>query len=106
MNWLKEIRKEGITLPAWIGLPGVADMSKLIALSFKIGVGQSLKQLKKQKGLLKKMISVRPYKPDALLKGLRPHLGDPNLNVPGFHLYSFNDVERTESWRSETCENL
>ena len=106
VNWLRSIREAGITLPAWLGLPGVADMSKLISLSFRIGVGQSLKQLKKQKGLLKKIISTRPYQPDDLLEGLRPYVNDPELIVPGFHLFSFNDVERTEKWRVETCEKL
>jgi len=106
VSWLKDIRKAGITLPAWIGLPGVADMSKLIALSFRIGVGQSLKLLKKQKGLLRKMIGTKPYEPDDLLEGLKPHLDDPQLIVPGFHLFSFNDVERTEKWRAKTCEKL
>jgi methylenetetrahydrofolate reductase (NADPH) len=106
VNWLKEIRKTGIRLPAWIGLPGVADMSKLISLSFRIGVGQSLKLLKKQNGLLKKLISAKPYQPDDLLEGLLPHLGDPDVIVPGFHLYSFNDIERTEKWRAETYEKL
>ena len=106
VSWLKEIRKTGITLSAWIGLPGVADISKLISLSFRIGVGQSLKVLKKQNGLLKKIISAKPYQPDDLLEGLLPHLDDPEVIVPGFHLYSFNDVERTEKWRAETYEKL
>lgn len=106
VNWLKEVRSTGISLPVWIGLPGVADMGKLISLSFRIGVGQSLKVLKKQNGLLKNMIRAKPYQPDDLLEGLLPHLGDPDVMVPGFHLYSFNDVERTEKWRSETCERL
>lgn len=106
VNWLKDIRKAGVTLPVWIGLPGVTDMSKLMALSFKIGVGQSLKLLKKQNVLLKNLISAKPYQPDNLLQGLRPHLGDPEFIVRGFHLFSFNDVERTEKWRAETCEKL
>jgi methylenetetrahydrofolate reductase (NADPH) len=106
VNWLKSIRQEGVTLPAWIGLPGVADMGKLISLSFKIGVGQSLKVLNKQKGLFKKVLGVKPYQPDDLLEGLQPYLGDPGINVPGFHLFSFNDVERTEKWRAETFEKL
>ena len=106
VNWLNAIRRAGITLPAWIGLPGVTDISKLIALSFRIGVGQSLKQLKKQKGLLRKVIGAKPYEPDDLLEGLMPHLVDPQLIVPGFHLFSFNEVERTERWRAKTCEKL
>lgn len=106
IDWLKDIRKAGVNLPAWIGLPGVADMTRLIALSLRIGVGQSIKVLKKQKGLLRKMISAKPYQPDELLAGLEPWLGDPEINIPGFHLFSFNDIERTERWRVETFEKF
>lgn len=106
VRWLRSIRREGVTLPAWLGLPGVADFPKLIALSMRIGVGQSIRVLKKQKGLVRRMIAARPYQPDALLSGLQPHLDDPVLDIPGFHLFSFNDVERTERWRVETLEKL
>jgi methylenetetrahydrofolate reductase (NADPH) len=102
VNWLKRIRTEGVSLRAWIGLPGVADMSKLISLSLRIGVGQSVNVLRKQKGLFKKMISAKPYQPDDLLAGLEPFLDDPEFDIPGFHLFSFNDIERTERWRVET----
>jgi len=105
-NWLKGIRKAGVSLPAWIGLPGVAEISKLISLSLRIGVGQSLKVLKKQKGLLGKLISARPYQPDDLLAGIEPYLSDPEINIPGFHLFSFNDIERTERWRVESFEKF
>ena len=102
VDWLKGIRSEGVTLHAWIGLPGVADMSKLISLSLRIGVGQSVKVLMKQKGLFRKMVSAKPYQPDDLLAGLEPFLDDPEFDIPGFHLFSFNDIERTERWRVET----
>ena len=101
-DWLKNIRKAGVTLPAWIGLPGVADISKLISLSLRLGVGRSVNILKKQKGLLRKVISAKPYQPDDLLAGLEPYLDDPEINIPGFHMFSFNDVERTERWRTES----
>lgn len=104
--WLRRMRQSGVTLPAWVGLPGVADISRLISISLRIGVGQSVKILKNQKGLLRKLISSKPYQPDELLVGLQPHLDDPDLDIPGFHLFSFNDVERTERWRTETLERL
>jgi methylenetetrahydrofolate reductase (NADPH) len=106
VSWLEDIRTAGISLPAWIGLPGVTDMGKLIELSLRIGVGNSLKLLKKQKGLFKMVIGARPYEPDDLLEGLERYLEVSRLNVPGFHLFSFNDVERTEKWRVKTCEKL
>lgn len=104
--WLKRTRDSGVTLPAWIGLPGVADIPKLLSLSLRIGVGQSIRVLRKQSGLVRRMIRPTPYQPDDLLAGLQAHMGEPGLNIPGFHLFSFNDVERTEGWRRETLRKL
>lgn len=102
VNWLRGTRRAGVHLPAWIGLPGVADITKLISLSLRIGVGQSVKTLRKQNGLFTKLMRIKPYQPDDLITGLAPLVGDPEMNVPGFHLFSFNDVERTEKWRTES----
>jgi methylenetetrahydrofolate reductase (NADPH) len=106
VNWLKGIHRAGIDLPAWIGLPGVTEVSKLISLSIRIGVGQSVRTLNKQKGLLKKLLGFRSYQPDKLLTGLAPYISDPEMNIPGFHLFSFNDVERTEKWRLDSSEKF
>lgn len=106
INWLNSTRQAGVKLPVWIGLPGVADLTKLIPLSFRIGVGQSLKMLRKQKGLLRRIVSAKPYQPDELLQGLLPHLGNADLLIEGFHIFSFNAVEQTERWRMETYNNL
>jgi len=106
IDWLKNLRRAGITLPVRIGLPGVANVSRLLTLSLQIGVGQSLRQLKKQKGLLGKLVGTKPYQPDHLLDGLRPYLPEADLNISGFHLYSFNDVERTENWRVESFKKF
>jgi methylenetetrahydrofolate reductase (NADPH) len=106
IGWLRRVRAAGVTLPAWIGLPGVADIAKLIALSLRIGVGQSVRVLRKQKGLVGKLMSARPYQPDDLLRGIHAHLDDQGLHIPGFHLFSFNDVEATERWRQATLRRL
>jgi methylenetetrahydrofolate reductase (NADPH) len=106
IRWLRDMRQAGVTLPAWLGLPGVAEIPKLIALSLKIGVGQSVRVLKRQKGLVRKMLAAKPYQPDELLAGLQPYLDDPGLDIPGFHLFCFNNVERTERWRAETLQKL
>lgn len=49
IKWLQGIRRAGVSLPAWLGLPGVAEIPKLISLSLKIGVGQSVRILNKQR---------------------------------------------------------
>lgn len=106
VGWLRRVRSAGVTLPAWLGLPGVVELPKLLALSMRIGVGQSVRVLKKQKGFLRKMFSARQYQPDDLLEGLKPHLADPGLKIPGFHLFCFNNVEATEKWRKQTWQRL
>ena len=102
IDWLRRIRREGVTLPAWIGLPGVAEVGKLLSLSLRIGVGQSVRVLKRQKGLVRQMVTGRPYQADGLVDGIKAYLDDPVLDIPGFHLFSFNNVEPTERWRLET----
>jgi methylenetetrahydrofolate reductase (NADPH) len=104
IRWLRLIRSEGVGLQAWIGLPGVVETTKLIALSLRIGVGQSVRVLRQQKGFLRRALSVRPYQPDELLDGLRGHVADPALDIGGFHLFSFNNVEATEKWRTKAVE--
>ena len=41
-----------------------------------------------------------------LVAGLQTQPGNPDLLIEGFHLFSFNDVERTEKWRMETFNRL
>ena len=72
----------------------------------RIGVGQSVRVLRRQKGLVRKMLSSRPYRPDDLLAGIGRHVDDATLDIPGFHLFSFNNVEVTERWRQETLRRL
>jgi methylenetetrahydrofolate reductase (NADPH) len=101
IGWLRRIRRAGIFLHVWPGVPGVMEIPKLLALSLRIGVGQSTRMLNRQKSLAKKLLVRRSYRADALLDGLRPALADPALGVSGFHLYSFNNVQATERWRDE-----
>ncbi len=97
--WLHLIRARGITLAAWIGLPGVFDRSALLAASLRIGVGASLRQLRNRGGATGRLLAPRTYRPDALLYGLAPALAQPALGIAGFHLFCFNAVAQSEDWR-------
>lgn len=106
LRWLRRIRAHGVRLPAWIGLPGAVERSRLLAVSLRIGVGESTRFLGRQKGLVRSLLGKQAYRPDDLLTSLAPGLEDPVLDIPGFHLYSFNQVERTEEWRREALDAL
>lgn len=106
VRWLLEMRAAGVTVPAWIGLPGVVEIGKLLALSMRIGVGRSVRVLKRQKGLVRRLVGGRSYQPDELLAGIARDLDDDALNIDGFHLFCFNNVEKTEEWRQQTLRRL
>lgn len=106
IDWLKSAREAGVSLHAWPGVPGVVEVARLVGLSLRIGVGRSVRMLRKQKGLAKNFLSGRRYRPEALVDGLAPVLAEPDLGVYGFHLFSFNQVEATERWRIDTLDRL
>jgi len=106
IKWLTDIRRHGIKLQAWIGIPGVMNRSRLLATSLRIGVGESARFALKQKILAGKLLKSRRYEPNDLLSGLAPHLDDEALNIGGFYLFSFNQVEETLAWRAEMLERL
>ncbi len=105
-GWLKDVRDRGIGLGVYIGIPGVAELTKLISLSMRIGVGPSARFLSKNKSLAGRLVRPGGYSPDDLIVGLGPILADPAANVSGFHVYTFNRVETTEAWRHDMLAAL
>ncbi|NOX67871.1 MAG: methylenetetrahydrofolate reductase [Gammaproteobacteria bacterium] len=104
--WLLDLRSRGITMPVWIGLPGVIDRSRLIRTSFRIGVGDSLRFLRKKTNVVARLLSASIYKPDDLVLELARYQADPVANIVGYHLFCFNQIETTERWRQQSIESL
>jgi methylenetetrahydrofolate reductase (NADPH) len=99
-TWIAARRAEGLSLPVHIGVPGVAEPQKLLALAARIGVADTHRFLAKNVRFVARLVrSGGFYRPDALLEGIAPTLADRSANVSGFHLYLFNAVEATERWR-------
>ena len=105
-DFVSGCRADGIALPVRIGIPGVADRLKLIQISTRIGVGQSVRFLSKHRGLVTKFIKPGGYAPDDLLEGLAPLADDPAAAIVGVHIYTFNQCETTERWRQEYLATL
>ena len=105
-EWVGGLRQSGIGLGVYIGIPGVAELTRLISLSLRIGVGPSARFLSKNKSLAGRLVRPGGYSPDDLILGLAPTLADPTANVLGFHVYTFNRVETTEQWRHDMLEAL
>ncbi|MFZ5854382.1 MAG: methylenetetrahydrofolate reductase [Chloroflexota bacterium] len=97
-RWLRARRDDGITLPVVIGLPGVAELRKLLSISARIGVADSRRFLRKNTRLVGRLVRPGGFDPDALLAGLAPLVVDPALGIRGVHLYTFNQAEATADW--------
>lgn len=103
-KWLEQSRAAGVDLPLQIGIAGVVDIVKLTQIATRIGVGDSLRYLGKHAGKVLQLMS--GYKPNELLSDLEPLFGDPTYNVEAFHIYTFNQLEKTERWRKEKLTEL
>ena len=92
--------------PVHIGLAGVAPLLKLATISARLGIGDSVRFLTKQKGLLGNLVRPGGYAPDELIAALADAILDDDVGIAGFHVYTFNQVETTEEWRQEFLAEL
>ncbi len=101
-EWLHTERTNGLTLPIHLGLAGVVDKAKLMTMGVRLGIGQSLSYLKKNKTAVAKMMTTASYDPNDLLIPLSEDML--NLNVDGLHMFTFNNVEATNAWRTQALQ--
>jgi len=105
-TWVRRVRDRGTHLPIWIGVPGAVDTRKLMRTSLRIGLGESVRFLRGQRGLLRRFLSPRRYTPTDLLEQLSPTFADPAARVGGIHVYTFNELKETETWRRQLVDRL
>lgn len=105
-TWLAARRTAGIVLPVYFGIPGVAELHKLIEISARIGVRDSRRFLARNTALVGRILRPGGYRPDGLLADLAALVLDPVADVRGLHLYTFNQVETTEEWRQAYLAGL
>ena len=99
-TWLQRERDMGLTLPIHLGIPGAVDRAKLLSIGARLGVGASLRFLKKNRSTVTRLFSPGGYDPNKLLTPLSSVL-EP-LGISGLHIFTFNQIEKTEAWRRST----
>jgi methylenetetrahydrofolate reductase (NADPH) len=102
--WVRAVRARGVTLPIHIGVPGVVDATKLLRISMKIGLGDSLRFLRKQHSVLSRLVT--RYTPEELLTQLTPAVLDPANRIAGWHFFTFNEITRTREWSHQLATRL
>ncbi|WP_246989411.1 methylenetetrahydrofolate reductase [Halorientalis marina] len=108
IEWIERIRERGVALPVEVGIPGVMKYQRLMQISQKVGVGDSIEFLRKTTGILgfvRQLVGSRgTYEPDALVDGLGPYADDEYYGLRGIHIYTFNQTPDTEAWRHKRLE--
>jgi methylenetetrahydrofolate reductase (NADPH) len=103
-GWLRRERDAGLGVPVHLGIAGVVDRTRLVTMGARLGVGASLRYLRKNRRAIGRLLSTSHYDPNKLLEPLSPAL-EP-LGVDGIHCFTFNQVEATARWQGETLASL
>ncbi len=98
--WIISSRRAGFTLPIILGVAGPVPLSKLLAVSARIGVGDSVRFL--SRGGLGIAAAVSglgmPGTHDAAAI-----IGQLIEDIQGIHCFTFNAVEDTAAWIHKLC---
>jgi methylenetetrahydrofolate reductase (NADPH) len=105
-GWARRVRRRGVELPIYVGMPGAVSRQKLLRISRGVGLGESARFLKKYSNWFVRFFLPGGYSPDRLIEGLTPSFTDPESKVRGFHVYTFNEVGKTEAWRREKLDGI
>ena len=105
-DWMNQIHKKGVELPVWVGLPGVIERGRLLKTSLRIGVGDSLRFLRKKSQVATELMKSSIYNPDDLVRDITEQIDINDSKLAGYHIYCFNQIETTEIWRTERISAL
>jgi len=105
-TWVGQIRREGVTLPINLGIPGALEITKLMTIAARIGVGQSTKFLSKNLGLVGALVNPGAYGADTFLKSMADEIADPSAKIAGIHIFTMNQVPSTAAWHQKLTEEL
>ncbi len=103
-TWAAGERAAGFTLPLHIGVPGVIDRTKLFTMGMRLGIGASMRYVKKNGGVLGRLFKPGGYDPNKLITPLSKQADE--LGIEGIHLFTFNNVQATAEWQQRMLAKL
>ena len=104
VGWLQDERDAGLVLPVQLGVAGPVDRARLLTMGARLGVGASLRYLRKNRASVTRMLSFSGYDPSQLIDPIAPHAD--RLGITGLHLFTFNNVADTVAWRARSLGRL
>jgi methylenetetrahydrofolate reductase (NADH) len=96
-TWLSVERCDGLTMPVAVGVPGVVERGRLLKMGVRIGVGASLRYLRKNRAAMAALLAPGGYDPTDLVTAVASAAAE--LGVTALHSYTFNSVAATRAWQ-------
>jgi len=104
IEWDAQLRLEGVTLPARIGLPGPARVRTLLAYAMQCGVGASAQVLRRRPGLSRLL---GRWTPELALNDLAEYRArTPESQLGGLHVFPFGGLANSLRWLHTFSEQL
>lgn len=100
VGWIRATRAAGIELPLYVGLPGPVDRRRLLEVSMRVGVGTSIRFLRKQPSI-RELLGRTEHAADRLMDVIVPLRRDPELGIAGLHFFTFNRLGATLAWEAQ-----
>ncbi len=100
LRWLEGVRGRGIELPVLVGAVGPVERRRLLEIATRIGVGPSLRFVRKQRGL-SRLFRSPTHSATRFYEEAEPYARDGELGIAGFHFFTFNDLLGTLEWQRE-----
>ena len=95
--WADTLRRNGITLPVHVGIPGPASIKTLVKYAALCGVGNSARFIRRQALSVTRLLSVSA--PDGFVDDLAElHFARPNLGIGAPHFYPFGGFDKLFDW--------
>ncbi|MBX9842450.1 MAG: methylenetetrahydrofolate reductase [Xanthobacteraceae bacterium] len=96
LAWVKRLRALGIENPVRIGMAGPADLSSLVRLSRRCGVGATAQSLTRHAGLTKHLLAAGT--PDRIIRPLAEAASQGTLGRTAAHFFAAADAAATARW--------
>ena len=98
-DWIVRQRNRGVHLPVHLGVPGAVETAKLLTIGLKLGVGASLRYLRKNRAAVSRLVGPGGFDPLELIGPIVARDDFATLGVEALHIFTFNQVAGTEAWR-------
>ena len=96
-TWIHQIRACGVDFPIRLGIPGAVETSRLLKLGARLGIGASLRYLRKNRAAVTKLAGPGRYDPTGIVTAVCAAGGD-DLGIEALHCFTFNAVDTTRKW--------